>query len=124
MGGTGFYNRQARGRGLIIKDEGITLSSDVGTLDFTGAGVTGSVLGDTVTEEIPGGGGSGTLVNNEIIAGSGTAFTLAGVPVLGSEQIYADRARLYPTTDYTIAGAAITTVLSYAAGDLLATYFT
>lgn len=67
---------------------------------------------------------SSNFVDNEIVSGSGTSFTLSATPILGSEHIFAARQRLYPTTDYTIAGAVITTVLSWAAGDLLADFRT
>lgn len=65
---------------------------------------------------------AGSVVENEIIAGSGTTFTLANTPVAGSVKLYAARNRIYPTTDWTISGAVITTVLSWSAGDLIADY--
>lgn len=43
---------------IAIKDEGMPLVDDVDSIDFTGAGVTGSNIGSDVTEDIPGGGGS------------------------------------------------------------------
>ncbi len=63
-----------------------------------------------------------SFVDNEIVSGSGTAFVLANTPILGSEHIFAGRQRLYPTTDYSISGTGITTVLSWSTGDLLADY--
>lgn len=67
---------------------------------------------------------TGTLVDNEIVAGSGTAWTLANVPIVGSEHLFGERLRLYPgaSPDYTISGVNITTTLSYNAGDLLCDY--
>lgn len=69
-----------------------------------------------------GGGSSTTFVDNEVVSGSGTSWTLANVPTLGSEHIYANGQRLTPTVDYTISGADITTVLSWSAGTILADY--
>jgi len=34
-------------------------------------------------------GGATTAVYNEVVAGSGTSFTLANTPTLGSERLYA-----------------------------------
>jgi hypothetical protein len=44
---------------IEIRDEGIPLVDDIDSLDFVGAGVTGTAIGNDVTEEIPGGSGSG-----------------------------------------------------------------
>lgn len=38
-----------------IKNDGITLTDDADSIDFTGVGVTGSILGNDITEDIPGG---------------------------------------------------------------------
>lgn len=72
------------------------------------------------------GGGGGTFVNNEIVSGSGTSWTLASTPLVGTEHIYANGLRLTPGAgnDYTISGTAITTANSYSAGALLADYQT
>jgi len=66
----------------------------------------------------------GTPVINEVVSGSGTAFTLAHTPVVGSVKLFGAGARLTPGAgnDYTISGATITTVNSYSAGQLLADY--
>lgn len=67
--------------------------------------------------------GSGTFVDNEIVSGTGTAWTLAGTPIPGSEHIYANGQRLIPGgVDYTITGATITTIITFATGTLLADY--
>ena len=65
---------------------------------------------------------SGQFVENEIVSGSATTFTLAHTPIVGSQAIYAQGQRLVPTTDYTISGAVITTVSSWVPGNLLADY--
>lgn len=49
--------REEQGRPVTIKDEGVTLTTNVASIDFAGAGVTGTTIGDAVTETIPGGGG-------------------------------------------------------------------
>ena len=64
----------------------------------------------------------GTPVDSEIVSGSGTSWTLASTPVVGSVRLFGQRNRLYPGVDYSISGAVITTTLSYSAGDLLADY--
>ena len=53
----GFYNLQTTGNPVSILDEGLTLTPSVGSIDFRGAGVAGSAVGNLVTETIPGGGG-------------------------------------------------------------------
>jgi len=63
-----------------------------------------------------------TNVYNELVSGSGTTFTLANVPNVGTVCLYANRMRLYPTIDYTIEDDVITTIESYNEGDLLADY--
>lgn len=68
--------------------------------------------------------GSVTFIDNEIVAGSNQTFTLANVPVLGTEHIYAAGQRLYPGVGYTIASDVVTTTFSWSAGDLLADYQT
>lgn len=45
---------------IAIKDEGVTLVEDVDSVDFAGAGVTGTATGKDVTETIPSGGGGGS----------------------------------------------------------------
>lgn len=65
----------------------------------------------------------GSSIDNEIVSGSGTSFTLASTPALGTEHIYGNGQRLTPGgVDYTISGASITTVNSFSAGTILADY--
>lgn len=61
-------------------------------------------------------------VYNELVDGATNTFTLANTPITGTVRLYGSRNRLYPTTDYSISGDTITTVASYAAGDILADY--
>lgn len=67
-----------------------------------------------------------TFVDNEIVAGSGTTFTLASTPTSGSQHVYGNGQRLTPGAgnDYTISGAVITTANSFSAGQILADYRT
>jgi len=66
-----------------------------------------------------------TLVVNEVVAGSGTNFTLANLPTTGTVPLYNGAARLRPgplPADYTILGPNITMNYSLSAGALLADY--
>jgi hypothetical protein len=72
-------------------------------------------------------GGASSFVNDEVVTRvSGTSWTLASTPLVGTEHIFAGGARLTPGAgnDYTISGTAITTVASYPTGALLADYQT
>jgi len=63
-----------------------------------------------------------TFVENEVVSGSGTTFTLANTPVALSVHVYGAGQRLVLTTDYTISGKIITTVNSWNATDIVADY--
>lgn len=66
-----------------------------------------------------------SFTTNEIVAGSGTSWTLAATPVSGSVQLYGNGQYLTPGgVDYTIAGTAITTINSFVAGTIVANYRT
>lgn len=69
---------------------------------------------------------SGTPVENEVVSGSGTTWTLASTPMSGSVKVWGAGVRLTPGAgnDYTISGATITTASSYSAGALLSDYRT
>lgn len=47
------------GAAVIVEDEGVVLTPTVASIDFVGAGVTASAVGNDVTVTIPGGGGGG-----------------------------------------------------------------
>ncbi len=66
--------------------------------------------------------GSVTYYDNEVVAGSGTSFTLANTPSAGSVHVYALGQRLVPITDYSISGSVITTVFPWSIGDIVADY--
>lgn len=67
-------------------------------------------------------GASNTKVTGEVVAGSGTSWTLAHSPVAGTVALFANGQRLTETVDYSIVGANITTVLSWTAGTVIADY--
>lgn len=85
------------------------------TLPFLNDHVTGRLLVDAT--------GASTAVFGEVVAGSGTSWTLAHTPTSLGIALYANGQRLTLTVDYSLAGAALTTVLSWSAGTLLADYF-
>lgn len=96
----------------------------------TGQSVVAQILKDPLMRVLlHGGGGSSTgsttnFVDDEVVSGSGTAWTLADAPVAGSLKLYALGQRLKLTTDYSIIGTAITTVSSWNSGELQADYRT
>lgn len=82
-------------------------------------GLTAKMITD-ITAGLP-----GTFVDNEVVSGSGTSWTLANTPIVGSVKLHAGT-RLIPGpgagTDYTISATAITTTVSYPTGSLIADY--
>lgn len=69
-----------------------------------------------------GAGASSTSVYSEVVSGSGTSWTLAHAPSSGTLQLYGNGQRLTLTVDFSITGAAITTVNSFSAGTIIADY--
>ena len=70
---------------------------------------------------------SQNFATNEVVSGSGTTFTLAHIPIVGSVQVYGNGQLLTPTdginpNDYSISGAIITTVGTWNTGNILASY--
>jgi hypothetical protein len=108
-------------------------SSGVAQL-VAGSGITLSPVGGTGVVTVTATGGAGpTFVDNETVAGSGTAWTLANVPAVGCVPIlfvppFADYGMFALVLGsagpygYTITGAAITTVTSFPAGSMRAWY--
>lgn len=97
---------------VLFAQQGATSFVAPGQIDQ----ITGRILVDVS------GGTGNAFTYNEIVSGSGTTFTLANTPVSGLYAIYGQGQRLYPTADFTISGAVITTVNSWLAGNLLADY--
>jgi hypothetical protein len=89
-----FSNEQEMGKPVTIKDEGVTLASNVSSIDFVGDGVTGGAIGGVVTETIPGGGGSYTLptatdsILGGVKVGSGLSITEGVLAVTGGSMVY------------------------------------
>jgi hypothetical protein len=69
---------------ISIFDDGAVLVEDVDSIDFAGAGVTGTNVNNAVTETIPGGGGGGSWKTpTGTVNGSNVTFTTGtDVPVL------------------------------------------
>lgn len=69
------------------------------------------------------GGTTTSFVDNEIVAQtSSLVYTLANTPIAGSEHVFGGGSRLYPGSDYTIAGRVITVAFTYGATGVLADY--
>jgi hypothetical protein len=67
----------------------------------------------------------GQPVENEVVSGSGTSWTLANTPIAGSVKLYAGTRLIVgagPNGDYTISGTSITTTNSYPAGSIIGDY--
>ena len=109
----GVYNKQSSGGGSIaIKDEGITVTAAASSLDFTGAGVTASAVGNAATANISG--NSVSVAYDELpsgaINGTNDTFTLAHTPspansldlILGGQTLTGGG------EDYTLSTATIT----------------
>lgn len=90
----------------LTQGSGVTITNGHGSITISATGITP------------------TFVANEIVLGSGTAWTLANSPTLGTQQIYSEGQRLTPGAgnDYTISGSSITTVNSFSSGSILADY--
>ena len=69
--------------------------------------------------------GAATTVNsvyNEVVAGNTNTFTLAHTPTAGTLRVYGLGQRLLPTSEYTLAGAVITTIAAWTTGQIYADY--
>ena len=86
-----------------------------------GTGIT-VTTGSDGTKVITNSASSGTAVWNEVVVGATNTFTLANTPTAGTVRVYALGQRLVLTTDYTIAGAIITTVNAWSATQIIADY--
>ena len=73
---SGFYNPRETGRPVTIKDEGVSLHSNISEIDFVGAGVGGGAVGSAITEIIPGGMGTSETPTGAI-NGSNKIFTIS-----------------------------------------------
>lgn len=107
---SGFNNIIQRGKPINIKDEGITIASDIDTLNFVGSIVTPTVIGSEVTETFTVSGSGNSISSEEVPSGSGTVFTLANTPITGTLRVYRGGARQQEGVgnDFTLSGDTIT----------------
>lgn len=96
---------------IPIYDEGVLLTDDMLSIDFTGAGVVGTVLDRNVTETISGGGAGSNYADGitptGTIDGNNVTFTLPHTP-LGVPIITLNGVTQAEGIDYTIVGVTIT----------------
>lgn len=79
----GFYDPESKGKPLEILDEGVTVNSDVRSLDFVGDGV--QATGDTDVEVAVTGGGGGIFYDQSVSPTNGqTSFSLDFLPTNNS----------------------------------------
>ena len=87
----GFRAGSAGGSAIEVLDEGSSLTAAPASLDFVGAGVTASVVGDAVTVTIPGAGGAvGPILITDTPAGSPLVFADLLQTEDGDDLLYAD----------------------------------
>lgn len=114
---------------LLVDDNGGGGAGTVTSVAMTvptGLTVSGSPIttAGTLDVELEAGYTIPRFIDNEIVSGTGTSWTLAQTPITGSEHIFANGQRLTPGAgnDYTISSNAITTANSYPTGTVLADY--
>lgn len=112
---SGFYNENGR--------EGVdSINGLVGDITLTpGTNITFDTVGNDITINATGGGGSSNVVTGEIVSGGPTTWTLAHTPV-GTVEFISNGQVLLEAVDYTITGPTVTTMQSWDAGTVQATY--
>ncbi len=70
---------------IAAKEEGVTITNDLSSLNFVGAGVTASIIGDEVTVTVPGSIGATTYYLNESVA-QAPYKEFSSVPTSAAEQ--------------------------------------
>lgn len=117
---SGYYNERSSGGTVAIQDEGISLTPNVSVINFTGAGVTGTVLGSVVTENIPGIAGMQNETPTGAIDNNNVTFTVVHTPAFvqlnGAIQTASG-------VDYTLTGLTITFVNAPQTGSILRSYY-
>jgi hypothetical protein len=91
----------ASGTSITVKDEGSNLTTSLASIDFTGAGVTASAIGNDVTVNISSGGTTNLAFSNQtsttadITSDTGTDATLTGATgSLAGLMVAADKTKL------------------------------
>jgi len=120
----GFFTEREYGSLFYILKSNVLIGIS-SSLNFTNGTV--SIDGNGVVSYTAPESGGASEVNNEIVSGSGTSFTLANTPQTGTVKLYGAGQRLTPGAgcDYTISGATITIIqtgATYATGTVLADY--
>lgn len=103
----GFSNPQETGRPVKIKNEGLTIATNVASIDLVGSGIDGTALGQDVTATVPGTAGLTYELPVEAVDGSNLIFTFVHEPK------FVTRGGLIQEpggVDYTLAGAGPYTV--------------
>lgn len=112
-----FQNPRETGRPITILDEGVPLTRNVGSIDFTGTGIQGSAILDAVTEQSVG-------LTKEIptgdIDGVNTVFDFVHEPRF----VVLNGAIQEETEDYTIdANYTVTFIIAPQVGSILKSYY-
>jgi len=97
---------------IAIKDEGVTLIDDVDSIDFSGAGITGTAVGNDVTETV-GATGVSQLTATGTVDDSNTAFTFASKPSI----VVVNGASYRENKGWTWAALTLTVTLDSPVGD-------
>lgn len=104
---------------LAIYADGVLLSDDANSIDFTGGGVSGSVdMDGNVTENIPGGGSGGSIAFETpvgLINDSNVTFTVSNVPLY----IVLNGSTYFEGDGYTLSGLTITMLITPQTGSTL-----
>lgn len=119
-----FSTTQEIGQPLTIKDEGVTLNTNVSSIDLVGAGITGTNVGSAVTATVGAGAGlnfSDNETPSGTINGTNAVFTLANTPSpAGSLNLYLNGQLMKAGgEDFTLATATITFVDAPPSGSIL-----
>ena len=101
-------------RGVGVLDEGQTVALSAQWLNFTGAGVSVSNVGNQTVIQIAGGSGGTPVQDSDVI--SGTTITLAHAPTANTLLLYINGQFQHPVTDYTLVGTTISALPAEADG--------
>jgi len=81
---------------IEIQDEGVSRTSDVNRINFTGTGVTATNVGNAVTVDVPGGGGGGVHVLTKPVTGRSYGVRTNATTANSSSSVSANTIALYP----------------------------